>query len=441
MIKTIVNELKYIFTNPWRAIAFIVMLFIPFVYGFLYMNAYWAPFTHVDKLNIVLVNQDSGSTESDKLAKTMTKDGVYKIGNSPIHVTEVKDIYKSIDEVKEEINDGKWAAAIVIPKGYGASQKQLIDNVIARKGELLTNPIGVIADEYLKVFDSKDKQVQFMNSYKHNYLTGEITNFVSGLTSLSFDALTAGLDQKLSPDQIRNLKSAFLSAISKVVKYDNVGGDEINSYGKGLSPYFISIALWAGALVMVFVFKNNRLKGSESVSTFRHYFGKTLLWFVSGWIQATILIIAVTLQGVNFGPSRQWQLYLMSFLISSIFCLIIQAVSYMFRYGDLGEFAVVIILVIQLTSSSGTFPVEMQNIIFKIIHPIAPFTYSIDSFRELLYEPNVFDIIKNIAILLVFPLVLVPFSLFLNYRFDKRTVKFSNDVPQYRSYEIHLGDL
>ncbi|RTZ69086.1 MAG: hypothetical protein DSZ21_00585 [Tenericutes bacterium] len=113
----------------------------------------------------------------------------------------------------------------------------------------------------------------------------------------------------------------------------------------------------------------------------------------------------------------------------------------MFRYGDLGEFAVVIILVIQLTSSSGTFPVEMQNIIFKIIHPIAPFTYSIDSFRELLYEPNVFDIIKNIAILLVFPLVLVPFSLFLNYRFDKRTVKFSNDVPQYRSYEIHLGDL
>ncbi|RTZ69085.1 MAG: hypothetical protein DSZ21_00580 [Tenericutes bacterium] len=82
-----------------------------------------------------------------------------------------------------------------------------------------------------------------MNSYKHNYLTGEITNFVSGLTSLSFDALTAGLDQKLSPDQIRNLKSAFLSAISKVVKYDNVGGDEINSYGKGLSPYFISIAL------------------------------------------------------------------------------------------------------------------------------------------------------------------------------------------------------
>ena len=441
MIKTFLNELKYIFKNPWRAVAFIVMLFIPFIYGFLYMNAYWAPFKHVDKLNVVVVNQDAGKKESDELTKSMLKDSVYKIGNSPIHVTEVKNIYQNIDEVKEEINDGKWAAAIVIPKDYSTNQKRLIDEITKDESKLINDPIGTISSVYKNIFDTEEKQVQFMNSYKHNYLNGEITNFIAGLSSLSIDALTAGLSSKLGPSKLETIKSAFEDIISKAVKYDNVGGDDINSYGKGLSPYFISIALWAGSLVMVFVIKNNRHKDSEHIGTFKHYFGKTLLWFLSGWLQATILITAVTLQGVNFGIGRQWQLYLMAYLISMIFALIVQAISYMFRYGDLGEFAVVIILVLQLTSSSGTFPVEMQHMIFKVIHPIAPFTYSIDSFRELLYEPNAWDIARNILILLAFPLVLIPFSLLLNWRFDKKTVKWNKNIPTYRSYEIHLGDL
>ena len=123
MWKTFFAEFKYAFSKPLRAIVFIIMLFIPFIYGFLYMNAYWAPFHHVDQLNIVLINQDKGKKLADNLAKDMRNKTSLPltIGSNQYKITLGTDeIYsnKDLAIVKNEINDGKWQAAIVIPRGY-----------------------------------------------------------------------------------------------------------------------------------------------------------------------------------------------------------------------------------------------------------------------------------------------------------------------------------
>ena len=212
----------------------------------------------------------------------------------------------------------------------------------------------------------------------------------------------------------------------------------IKTYGFGLAPYFISIALWAGALVMTFVIKNERHIKTEG--TMKHYFGKTLLWVISGWIQTLILITVAWLQGVDLGFENQWELYLMALLTSTIFTMTVQAASYTMRYGDMGEFLVVILLVLQLTSSSGTFPVEMQNIIFKIIHPIVPFTYSIDAIREIFWNPDWLVIVEDSLVLMLFPIIFIPITLTINYLFDKKTVKVINGIKTYKSFEKHMGD-
>jgi len=56
----------------------------------------------------------------------------------------------------------------------------------------------------------------------------------------------------------------------------------------------------------------------------------------------------------------------------------------------------------------------MQNIIFKILHPIAPFTYSIKGIREIFYEPDIGVIFENMAILLVFPTITLSAGLLIN---------------------------
>jgi putative membrane protein len=80
--------------------------------------------------------------------------------------------------------------------------------------------------------------------------------------------------------------------------------------------------------------------------------------------------------------------------IGLLFALIVQAIAFTFRLGELGSLFVVILLITQLVSSSGTFPVEMQNIIFRLFHYIAPFTYSIDTFREILSNPSFIRILE-----------------------------------------------
>lgn len=501
MFRTFWEEIKHIGRNKWRAASFFVMLFIPLIYGFLYMNAYWAPFQHVDQLQIIIVNEDkavtttttnnhkipttgttgatvggatSGTTVTTAISRdsaTQLMDAIYgntygektlQLGSKKYNVKLLKEDLKP-GKAREGVYDGKYSAAIVIPQGYSKAIKELRKNILTALTPM-TSSTTSLADkmkslkkvsDLLLNYDSKYK-VQFVNSYKHNYLAGEMTNFGAGLATFAIKtALSSIVDPKLKPvlEPIVNMiigkktQANAPNTIAKFVTYNPIGGN-VDSYGFGLSPYFISIALWAGSLVMTFVIKNDRME--KRTSTIAHYFGKTMMWLLAGFLQTTILMTAITIQGVIAEGSGdglaghagdQIRLFLWAYFMSTIFILFVQGVSYSFRYGDLGEFAVVILLVLQLISSSGTFPVEMQNVIFKIFNPIVPFTYSINGLRELLSHPDAAVIYKNAGYMLLFPLVSVSLALALNIRFDHKTRVMKNNVWYHEPYEIHLGDM
>ena len=56
------------------------------------------------------------------------------------------------------------------------------------------------------------------------------------------------------------------------------------------------------------------------------------------------------------------------------------ALAYAFRH--IGKAIAVILLIVQIPGSSGMFPIEMMPDFFQVIHPLLPFTYSIDAMRE-----------------------------------------------------------
>ena len=449
MFKTFITEFKHIFKSKWRILGVFILLFIPFIYGFLYMNAYWAPFQHVDKLKIAVVSRDTKTdgTQED-LSKAFTK---YLVSHG---ITAGKNqIYSLVEDQsisvnpEESVDNGKYAAIIVIPKGFTSAMKGF---------DVAITPTSVIADPTIisKEFEKAVKlmggtpapghknydKVTFYFSYKHSYLAGEMANYASNNLRVAlaavfpdFTKVTANLPAPIA-SMINKMLAIGQSQTSGLVSLTRTGYSHMNTYGMGLAPYFISIALWAGALATLFVVKNERHIKTES--TLKHLAGKWLVWVTIAWIQAQILITAITLQGIRIGMD-QWQLYAFSLFMATIFPTIVMFVGYSIRYGDIGEFLVVILLVAQLISSSGTFPVEMQNIIFKIIHPVAPFTYTIQALREIMWNPDTTIILKDMAILLIFPAIAIPLSFYFNWKFDKKI--YANN-RFYNSYEIHMGD-
>lgn len=455
MWKTFRAELKHIFTNKWRIAGLILLIFLPFVYGFLYMNAYWAPFSHVDKLKIAIVSKDEASPSSenpslaDLLIKKMVKTGAITAGSNQVYdVVEDKNIS---DDPEGAVDSGKYAAVIIIPKGYSDAMTQFAIDLTPSK----INPTAQLkikeslerAIKSMEILNPKagDKKgydrVTFYFSYKHSYLAGEMVNYISTNTKLVLNSLfpqilssNTGADASL----IHILEDMARNKTSNIFSIHKYGNERFNSYGMGLSPYFISIALWAGALATLFVVKNERHIKTENV--YKHYFGKLLIWIAIGWMQALILTTAITIQGVNLGWGNQWKIFAYALFMATVFPTIVMGVAYTMRFGDMGEFMVVILLVIQLISSSGTFPVDMQNIIFKIIHPVAPFTYTISSLREIMWDTNIAKLFMNMGVLLLFPLAITPLTLFLNYRYDVKSKITIDNKTLYKSYEIHLGD-
>ena len=475
MWETIKAEFKHLWEDKWRFAGFILMLFIPFVYGFFYMNAYWAPFSHVDKLRIAVVSRDldangNETKASQEFVKTI-KGKTVQIANQ---IYDIEPNQSIADNPRAHVDNGEYAAVVVVPSGYEKAMGDLVQDIASDlknnhhlsktleqhfeklKEDILTTEKNTLAQN--KNWSGNPfSRVTVYNSFKHSYLAGEMTNFIAGAMDITVASIESPITSAIGNqfDEAKNMLKTIWGfvggahAVDTKETMNNINyninniiqtktSGMLNSYGFGLAPYFISIALWAGALSMTFILKNER--HIKTVSTGKHLLGKWMMWVFSGWVQSIILVTAVTLQGVQIGADKQWELYLFALFMSTIFTSVSMGVFYCFRYGDIGEFAVVILLVLQLISSSGTFPVEMQNVIFKIIHPVAPFTYTIEAIREIFYDTNTWIVLRNMLILLAFPVVIMPICFLINLRFDRKNFDYKGIIKEYKSYEIHLGD-
>ncbi|WP_338979246.1 ABC transporter permease [Spiroplasma endosymbiont of Panzeria rudis] len=145
---------------------------------------------------------------------------------------------------------------------------------------------------------------------------------------------------------------------------------------------------------------------------------------IFGLIQSTILVTSLLLLFNNIDLwQRFWQMFLYMWLITIIFDLVVQSIAHMFRNHDLGRFLIVILLILQLSSSSGTFPVELEPKFFQVMYNFLPFSYAIKGLREILINPNPMTILWSIGCLLIFIIILVPLSLLLNWWYDHKDAK------------------
>ena len=187
------------------------------------------------------------------------------------------------------------------------------------------------------------------------------------------------------------------------------------SYGAAMTPFYTIIALWVGAVMLVTLLNCvvNRKKYPK-ITEAQGFFGRYLIFFLIGQIQAAV-VVAGDIFLLHANPVHPWLMWFSAAMTSMVFVALIYALTLVF--GDIGRAAVVVIMMIQIAGSSGTYPIEILPPIFGKIYLFFPFPYAINAMRETICGMHGHDFGIYLLQLLVFFAVAVAIGVLLRKPF------------------------
>lgn len=224
------------------------------------------------------------------------------------------------------------------------------------------------------------------------------------------DKTIAKVNDVKEDDTIENLlmpiiedPKALGEFISAPVSYNTNRIFPLDNYGSAMTPFYSSLALWVGGVVLVAVLnvdltENDRKKLGKA-NPVQLFFGRYLVFFIAGQLQALIIALGdlffLKVQCDNPG------LFILSCLISSfVYTLFIYALT--ITFSVVGKALAVIVLIMQVAGSGGTFPIEVLPAPYKAIAPFLPFRYGINALRETVAGVDLNAYWKNTGLLLLF---------------------------------------
>lgn len=155
----------------------------------------------------------------------------------------------------------------------------------------------------------------------------------------------------------------------------------IATFGSVMAPFYTVLAQWVGALLTAVLIKVRLRKreGPEKLRLHQWYFGRFGLFMLIGLAQALIVslgdILYIGIQCVS--PVR----FVLAAIVNGLVFMMINY-ALVFALDNIGLAAGVIILVLQVAGSGGTYPVEVLPGIFRTLYPLMPFHYAMDAMRE-----------------------------------------------------------
>ncbi len=154
----------------------------------------------------------------------------------------------------------------------------------------------------------------------------------------------------------------------------------IENYGSAMAPFYSVLAIWVGGVILSSILEGTRPHGGAcEPRPAELFFGRYLLFFIMSQLQAAIIVTG-DLYLLKRAVSPSGAMYLTASLTAFTFSLLIYSMA--LSFGDVGKALVVVIMVMQIAGSSGTFPIELLPEIYQKIYRFFPFPYAIDAMRE-----------------------------------------------------------
>ena len=223
-----------------------------------------------------------------------------------------------------------------------------------KSGEELVSTIDTLLSNIKKQIDSLSKKLEGLGN-------SEIINTVKNLSGKHTDEL-----------------GAFL-ACPVTVKTDKVYG--IENYGSAMAPFYSTLAIWVGAMVLIAVVKTKIKKKKEigNVRIYQSYFGRMLTFLIFSVTQALIICLG-DLYFLKIQCYHPFKFILAGVVAAVSFTVFVYSLG--FTFGDIGKSIGIIFLVIQIGGSGGTFPIDVTPNFFRVLNPYMPFTFVINAMRE-----------------------------------------------------------
>ncbi|MFH8750164.1 YhgE/Pip family protein [Streptomyces rimosus] len=298
---------------------------------------------------------------------------------------QVPGIVNNADASLSKINQLNQGAHQV---SQGAGQFATGINALASGSGKLTDGAGKVADGagqlHDKLGDAKDGSGKIGDGLGQLEdgaldLKGGVYKLKDGSNQLA-GGLNSGVDK--IPDYDKKDRDARTEVMSNPVELASKSMHKAPNYGTGLAPYFIPLSLWVGAMVAYMLLAPLGKRAlAAGAPGWRIALGSWLPAFAIGVVQV-LALMAVLHWGLGLEMERAGATIGFLLLATAAFTAIIQFFGA--QFGPAGRVLTLVVLMLQLTSAGGTYPVQTSPGFFGAIHPFLPMSYVVDGLRRLI---------------------------------------------------------
>jgi putative membrane protein len=339
--------------------------------------------------------------------------------------TQLEDVQKSLAEQKE-ISEEKWAdkekelselrnkldnalkKAEAIDSELAADLSGRLDNVISEARSSMTSAQNALAGMQGDLSDLEE----LLDGYSYALAdlqdslgsTGTSLGYVkNGVNTLAaiFSRLAGNESLEDINDILANEEASVAEYLSSPVRMKTEVIYPIREYGSAMAPFYTVLAQWVGALLTAVLIKTEirKRKDLTDIRLHERFFGRFGLYLFVGLAQALIVSLGDLLY-VGIQCHHPILFVLQACMNGITFMMINYAL--VFALENIGLGAGVIILVLQVAGSGGTYPVEVLPKVFRVLYPAMPFRYSMDAMRECIAGTYDHTYLKCMGVLCLF---------------------------------------
>ena len=408
-------------------------------------------YNKVDNLLSISTKLSDFLTKLDKIAPGTslqgTIDSINEI-NSKLNLAKT-----SLGKVKEQINNGEKPSLnnlngiVTVLNDVNKITNNLFNNydtkIVAPLNEIFNKGITVSNDVISLLEKAEDKLPKINNILGTainlsgdaddaiDYIKKKVPEAESALNKLVSD-LSIVNDSDEMGDLIKFLKNDIIKQsnfLKEPVELVTNSLYPMANYGAAMTPFYTVLCLWVGVLLLTSLL-TTEVRGEYK--SYQVYFGRGLTFLSIGLLQALIVSVGdIYLLGVTVKNPAIF--ILLSLFISLVFNFIVYSLVSVF--GNIGKAMAVILLVIQVAGSGGTFPIQVTPKFFQNVNPFLPFTYGISALREAvagIYEPN---LTGDIVVLLTFLALAIVLNVLLKGPINKMLHRFTKRMEESRLTE------
>ena len=333
----------------------------------------------VQKIDIVANTVGNVANQQELLAKHLS-DAATSLE------TGAADARAKAQAVKDGIAEAKGSIGGV-KDSYNATLKQQISDLsdavadVARRGSDMADDLGATVTDLSRAASALSDDLVGA----HAVLADASADLVSAADDLQ--RLKEGLDTAVTSgdlDRVRELigsdPAALADALAAPVALDRQAVYHIKNYGSAMAPFYTTLSIWVAGIVLAAMLKANvdeaDVKALGNPRLHELYLGRYAFFALLAFAQAT-LVCAGDLLFFGIQCEHPFQFMLVGWLAGFVFSNMIYTLTVSF--GDIGKAIAVVLLVMQVAGSGGTFPIEMTADFFQAVYPFLPFTHAINA--------------------------------------------------------------